>query len=854
LDVLPLQRSLPDWLRVRCLSRATLILSIFCLSRVGLLGASQASRTSSSVVNNPEAFLAKGVELIGRNRFADACRSFAHAAEIAHRSNETQLEAKAQRNLSGCRILIFDYRGAQVAAETARDLALKQNDRLTAGVAMVNLASVHSQLGDFLLADKEAEQATELLKDSPNKERLAKALLLYANIDAELTGGRMEAEHAANDAEAERRAISRIERNYRRGVEVAHAAGLAKLEANLWEELGESLLVARQPREAEEPLQKAYSIESADHDEDGLAVNREHQAELQLEKKNYQAGLRLIDQALASHSAYFRTTPIFYPLHTRGVLLLALNRKQEALAEFRKAVDFATEWRQGALPGDTTSTRTVVLLHDVYQDYAQVAADLSLEHHDPGLARQSLEVLAENRAASLREQIARALGQKLELPPRYFSLLSELQSAQARLTLGEGSQQDKAKLDQLRLELGSIENEFGLQSRNISRTAERNHPRDSLRDIQHRLSENELLLSFCLGKSNSFLWAVTASNVNLYRLESEHEIGSAARQFSQAVQKREQASALSRRLSQTLFGSLPPALWRKPDWLVVADGVLLDGIPFSALSDLSNTRSDTPLAETHDLRFLPGELLLVAPNPPKPQPRFVGVGDPLYNLADSRRIASLNAVSAHANRASSALSRLVGSDREVRTAAKQSGMAEAEILVGTQASIAGLRKAIAKQPEVLHFAVHVVTSNPVSGANPGQNLQTALALSLTPDNMPELLTPEAVATLRVPGSLVILSGCSSERGEILPGAGLMGLSRAWLLAGASAVVVSAWPTPDDSGRFFSAFYSHFEGHPSGTLARRAAWALDKAQIEMAHGGGYRSAPNFWAAYSVISKE
>jgi CHAT domain-containing protein len=100
----------------------------------------------------------------------------------------------------------------------------------------------------------------------------------------------------------------------------------------------------------------------------------------------------------------------------------------------------------------------------------------------------------------------------------------------------------------------------------------------------------------------------------------------------------------------------------------------------------------------------------------------------------------------------------------------------------------------------------------------------------------------------------VLSGCSSEQGKNLPGAGLIGLSRAWLLAGASAVIVSAWPTPDDSGRFFSAFYTHFSLLRTGTLAERAGIALQQAQKDVQQGGGYRSSPSFWAAYSIISKE
>jgi CHAT domain-containing protein len=113
-----------------------------------------------------------------------------------------------------------------------------------------------------------------------------------------------------------------------------------------------------------------------------------------------------------------------------------------------------------------------------------------------------------------------------------------------------------------------------------------------------------------------------------------------------------------------------------------------------------------------------------------------------------------------------------------------------------------------------------------------------------------------MSTFRVPGSIVVLSGCASQRGKVVPGAGLIGLSRAWLLAGASAVVVSAWPTPDDSGRFFEVFYSSLERRDGSahSVVERAASALRAAQLEMQHESSFRRSPDYWAAYSVISKE
>ncbi len=196
-----------------------------------------------------------------------------------------------------------------------------------------------------------------------------------------------------------------------------------------------------------------------------------------------------------------------------------------------------------------------------------------------------------------------------------------------------------------------------------------------------------------------------------------------------------------------------------------------------------------------------------------------------------------------------ALARLAGSRREVESAARIWNAAPAQLLMGPDASVARLRLALEQRPDMIHFAVHVLSPE----SHPDR---AALALSIDDRGVPELLTPEMIATFRVPGSLVVLSGCASHKGSVVPGAGLIGLSRAWLLAGASGVIVSAWPTPDDSGRFFEAFYGYLKAQNgrAGSVIERASIALQQAQLEMRQETGYRRTPSFWAAYSLISKE
>ena len=63
-----------------------------------------------------------------------------------------------------------------------------------------------------------------------------------------------------------------------------------------------------------------------------------------------------------------------------------------------------------------------------------------------------------------------------------------------------------------------------------------------------------------------------------------------------------------------------------------------------------------------------------------------------------------------------------------------------------------------------------------------------------------LMGPTEIAAHPVSASLVVLNGCHSGRGNALPGAGLMGLTRAWIGAGARAVLATRWDIPDEAGK------------------------------------------------------
>ncbi len=263
-----------------------------------------------------------------------------------------------------------------------------------AGAASGTVANIYLSLGDFRTAEVEGKRAIDLLKLAPQNDPFTKQLTVKAmQIVATLC--------------AMQGRTTESETYFQQGIKLAQRLTIKSFEANLWDVRGVMLLRANQLPAAEQSLRTSLDIRESIHDQENLPFSKEHLAELELKRAspNYPTALKLVDEALSSPSALFKAGPQYYPIHIRGQILLHSGDKQRALAEFRRAVAAADAWRRGALPGDITNTQTVVLLHEVYQDFAHLAAQISLETKNASLRDEAFDVLASNRAASLREQL-----------------------------------------------------------------------------------------------------------------------------------------------------------------------------------------------------------------------------------------------------------------------------------------------------------------------------------------------------------------------------------------------------------------------------------------------------------------
>src|SRR5206468_5834924 len=113
---------------------------------------------------------------------------------------------------------------------------------------------------------------------------------------------------------------------------------------------------------------------------------------------------------------------------------------------------------------------------------------------------------------------------------------------------------------------------------------------DLLDRVQTGLDAGTALLSFHLGDSISWLWAVDRSGLALYALPDRQEISTRVQSAARAIREDSpDAREAGARLYRTLFGPLTARFQQKNRWLVALDMDLFEA-PLAALVDESAGR------------------------------------------------------------------------------------------------------------------------------------------------------------------------------------------------------------------------------------------------------------------------
>lgn len=775
--------------------------------------------------------LVEGRHLASQGRYREAAERFQAGYRQALEAADQRAAARLLVNLANARIGLYQYAEAMEAYLEARRLAAATGDKELATVLAVNLAWLYRVQGALGEAETELRRALATAQPGETPEALPLA--------AELRFERGEFQEAL--------------RLFEEALVESEQRGGAVLSAHVLERYSVMLLRAGDLQGAERAALGAYRRWVLSGNPVPAACYR-LLAELRLAQGDPDSARRLIARAFEAARSGPMLAPSWTLFYTRARILQAEGELEGALADVQEAIDSIGNLRLAYLPAESVRAGASVGLKDVYDLAVEVSASLYRKKRSPRIARLSFELAERNRAIALREALDEFERIRPRLPGEYFETLRALTEAE-NLAFRTGAAEAREQILRLRLRLTEFETLAGLRSGAKASLLARHAQPVTAESIQKVLEPSEALLGFHLGARKAYLWALSRERFEMHELGPTARLSRLVAEFRRALagSAAGEASSLGAELERLLFAGLSHEIRRKPDWLLLVDQALFE-LPFAALAIPGPDGAPGYLVERHSLRLVPSAAMLLAGRGETWRGPLVAIGDPIYNRADPRwkgRPSGLLRLTSGGWRRETGvaeLARLVGSGREIaNVAAAYRGDSPAPILLaGPQASRQALHHALSFRPAVLHFATHVV-------ASPEDPSVGMIALSLRPDGTPEMIGMPEIASLEARPALVVMSGCRSGGGPLLPGEGLWGLTRAWLRAGAQSVAATLWPVMDHSGELLQRFYSHLDAAGPAGLRARPERAMQQAQIEMIRSKDWRARPAHWAAFFVMSR-
>jgi CHAT domain-containing protein/tetratricopeptide (TPR) repeat protein len=422
-----------------------------------------------------------------------------------------------------------------------------------------------------------------------------------------------------------------------------------------------------------------------------------------------------------------------------------------------------------------------------------------------------------------------------------------------------------------------------------------------VKEVQERLLDGDtMLLEYALGEERSYLFVVTPTSLNTYALPKGTDIQRAAhhaydllttrtnavvshpeldRQMCKAGSDSECSQAIAE-LSHLILGPVAEELPGKR-LLIVSDGAL-QYIPFSALPIPSvQSKTAVPLIAEHEIVNLPSASVLAVlrreQRERKPASRLLAVlADPVFVTADDRvRLASPTVRRPNDESRQRAFSDSsapqttiadIPSDEpgDLDRSAQETGISgngmfprlpftrrEADAIYSItekndafealdfDASKTTALSSQLKDYRIVHFATHGLLNN-------DHPELSGLVFSLVDkqgNSQDGFLRMLDIYNMELNADLVVLSACQTALGKEIGEEGLIGLTRAFMYAGAPRVVASLWKVDDEAtAALMKKFYEGMlREHQTPAQALRAAQQWMRTQKPW-------QSPYYWAGF------
>jgi CHAT domain-containing protein len=745
----------------------------------------------------------EGARLYASAEYARAREAFLQAADFAQQAGDQTKAAFDWNNAGYCSIQTMQFSAALVQLKHAEQIAGSAHLLRPLIFTQNNLATLYIHMGQFNKAVLTAQEA--LNGPAGHADADTRALLLCE----------------VASALVELKRFDEAVPYYIDAVNGLLDAGDSNTAARVLGAFGNDSLEKRRLDLAEWALGEGLRLLRMKGPDTPTGILRGLAKMKSLQGKPEQAAA-LFQAALNAPSG---PTPRWGLYADRGEFRLRSGDLTGALADFRESRRIIAGMRLDMVPADQDRITLESGLSDVLEDLVNAGNLLARQKGDHAVLRETFDAAEQDRLWSLRALVPTANDWRARLPEHYWELLAQFQTLERAGTTQPKPDLEK-QLMRLETELQQIEaNAAGNSAANEGTTQS---PLDHVKAV---LDDDSVLLSFHITKTSSWVWAVDRRGVDVYPLPPTKQLEAETTAFARAVRDGAPSATLGAQLYRDLFGAVPGGYLHHPNWRLALDGPLYE-LPFAALVAGEDSHGPVYLMQRAVLQAVPGALLLKRDAIPA-DGELLAIGDPIYNTADSRYLGKRAG-------AELMLSRLPNTASEIDACARAWNSPGQALLTGTNAQPAAVEAAMTRSPAIVHFATHVISG-------PGDFHSGLIALSLDSGGVMGLLGPKDIVARPIGTKLVVMNGCHSSQGQALPSAGLMGLTRAWIGAGASAVLATQWDVEDGEAKsFITDFYRALRAAP----ARGAAFALREAQLSALRDGKGTSG---WAAYSLLSR-
>jgi len=805
---------------------------------------------------------------------AEALDRFERALALARGLDNANLEAAALDHLGRLRSRLGQiYPGVESFA-AAIERYRAAHDPASEGLARVDLGALLAELGDTDEGRRMLDEALPLLRDPRDQ---ARARLLLAHI----AGGLGESEAAlelAGQALATSRAMEHPEG------EAEALRELAFLQLGRGDAAGARDKLLRSLALAEQVGSLAAQAAALS----GLGQAGDALGDLVAAERSFARALALARRLGDTTAETGILEAVARSRRARGDLAGARAAIEEALARI--------ESLHARVAGDHLRATHLAVQREAYEIEVDVLQQLDRAEPAAGLAALAFETAERARARGMLDFLGQAQVDLAEGDPALAReeerLGLELNARSARRVELLADPRRAAELASLERDIDELTGRYELADARLAASspsyARLRQPEVRLADLQREaLDRDTVLLEYFLAEPRSYLWRVTADSFRSVELPGRGRIEGLARRVRDELGHPGSAGESASRqdlaeLAGLLLGPVAADLGRKR-LAVVADGALLY-IPFAALPEPAASGGQAPPAPAEPLLFghevvhLPSAAVvreLQRSRTGRPRaPRTVALfADPVFALDDPRLRATLAGTApagaappdaqagnrprpaAPAQTAGELYADLVGlprragaglplarlpwTRREAEAIAAEAGSGGALLALDFQANREMATAANLARFRMVHFATHGLldTRRPA--------LSGLVLSQVDEQGRPRdgFLRLHDIYQLHLGADLVVLSGCDTALGEVLPGEGILGLTRGFFHAGASQVVASLWPIRDRATaelmqRFYHAMLS--DRLPPSAALRQAQLALRREQP-------WRD-PFFWAGF------